>query len=107
MKDQREPIAPDEASGVASAEAPGEPIAAGELIAPGEPIAPGELTWEAFEALLAVALARMQPETFLIIAAPSLEGEGAGRYVQFANGGRQGFRAEASGNHYLGEALTR
>ena len=63
-----------------------------------------ELAWAAFEARLADALASLKPETFLILAVASAEPGGSGRYVQFANGGRQGFRAEASGNHYLAEA---
>jgi hypothetical protein len=72
-----------------------------------------DLSWTEFEDRLADALGRIEPETFLIIAVPVADATGSvdpsGRYVQFANGGRQGFRAEASGNHYLGDAdaLTR
>ncbi len=67
-----------------------------------------ELSWDAFEARLAPALERMLPETFLILILPPRAREGSGPYVQFAHSGRQGFRAEASGNVHLvpAHALT-
>ena len=56
-------------------------------------------TWQRFEAELAAALARMAPETYLIVTAK--EGtRGEGRYVQFAHATTV-FRAEASSNAYL------
>jgi hypothetical protein len=61
---------------------------------------PGD-AWTAFEARLATALAGMEHATYLIV---SLAGElpaGASAYVQFAQGGLLGFRAEAAGNHWL------
>jgi hypothetical protein len=60
-----------------------------------------ELDWDAFEARLAAALARMVPETFLVLSVPYRGGDGAGPYVQFAHSGRHGLRAEASSSHYL------
>ena len=60
--------------------------------------------WEDFEARLAAALERMRPETFLIVTRPSRSRDGTGPYVQFAHSGRQGFRAEASANHFLAPA---
>jgi hypothetical protein len=60
-----------------------------------------ELTWDEFEGRLAASLARMLPETFVIVTMPTRAREGTGPYVQFAHSGRQGFRAEAAGNHYL------
>lgn len=64
--------------------------------------------WEAFEARLAEALARMRPETFLVLLQPARERGGSGPYVQFAHSGPRGFRAEASANPYLAprHALT-
>ena len=67
--------------------------------------APGEEPdWDAFEARLAAAIARMRPETFLIVTMRSRARGGTGPYVQFAHSGRQGFRAEASANFYLAPA---
>lgn len=60
-----------------------------------------ELSWEEFEVRLAGALARIVPETFLIVILPPRMPEGTGPYVQYANSGPQGFRAEASGNQHL------
>jgi hypothetical protein len=57
--------------------------------------------WAAFEERLAAALARMRPETFLVLLLPSREPGGSGPYVQFAHSGPRGFRAEASANPYL------
>ncbi|HEX5827868.1 MAG TPA: hypothetical protein VFY23_10130 [Candidatus Limnocylindrales bacterium] len=62
--------------------------------------------WRRFEAELAEALARMAPETYLIIEARDGT-PGFGRYVQFAHS-RTVFRAEASSNAYLrGEKALR
>ncbi len=56
-------------------------------------------TWQAFEESLATALGRMAVDTFLII---STRGEAeTPYYVQFAQGGRPGFRAEAVSNTFL------
>lgn len=65
------------------------------------PTTPGPLDWDAFEAVLADAVARMLPDTFLVLLLPSRERDGSGPYVQFAQSGPRGFRAEASGNAYL------
>ena len=67
--------------------------------------APGvEPDWDEFEVRLAAAIERMRPETFLIVTMTSRARGGTGPYVQFAHSGRQGFRAEASANHYLAPA---
>jgi hypothetical protein len=57
--------------------------------------------WEEFEARLAAALGRMKPDTFLVLTVSVPRPAGPGPYVQYANSGRRGFRAEASGNHFL------
>lgn len=57
--------------------------------------------WDAFEARLARALAAMERATYLVV---SVAGEPRARttaYVQFAQGGPLGFRAEAAGDHLL------
>ncbi len=57
--------------------------------------------WAAFEARLAKALEAMDRATYLVV---SLAGEPrsvASAYVQFAQGGLLGFRAEAAGNQWL------
>lgn len=57
--------------------------------------------WAAFEARLAAALAAMEHATYLVVSAPGDPRAGASAYVQFAQGGVLGFRAEASGNQWL------
>jgi len=54
-----------------------------------------ETSWEDLERRLAVALAEMAPETFLLVGAPA-----SGHYVQFARGSSE-FRGEAVSNHHL------
>lgn len=63
------------------------------------------LTWDEFERRLAAALEGMDPETFLIVTLPPVEG-GTAYYVQFARleaaeGADEGLRAEAVGNDHL------
>lgn len=55
--------------------------------------------WHAFEERLAAALGRMAVGTFLVIATRA--GTESPYYVQFAQGGRPGFRAEVVSNAYL------
>ena len=50
---------------------------------------------------LAAALERLKPDTFLVLTVSVPRPAGPGPYVQYANSGRRGFRAEASGNHFL------
>lgn len=57
--------------------------------------------WAAFEARLAAALARMEHATYLVVSLAAEPRAGASAYVQFAQGGVLGFRAEAAGNHWL------
>jgi T3SS (YopN, CesT) and YbjN peptide-binding chaperone 1/T3SS (YopN, CesT) and YbjN peptide-binding chaperone 3 len=65
--------------------------------ATGLPPAP---TWDEFEGHLAATLARMAVDTYLILTTPANEEESS-YYVQFAQGGKAGFRAEAVSNAYL------
>jgi hypothetical protein len=57
--------------------------------------------WAAFEARLAAALAAMEPATYLVVSLAGDQRSGTSAYVQFAQGGLLGFRAEAAGNHIL------
>ncbi len=57
--------------------------------------------WPEFEVRLAAALERLKPDTFLVLTVSVPRPAGPGPYVQYANSGRRGFRAEASGNHFL------
>ena len=57
-------------------------------------------TWEEFQERLARVLGKMAVDTFLIISARSPEPD-SGYFVQFAQGGRSGFLAEAVSNKYL------
>ncbi len=57
--------------------------------------------WTAFEARLAAALAHMEHATYLVVSLAAEPRAGASAYVQFAQGGLLGFRAEAAGNHWL------
>lgn len=57
--------------------------------------------WPAFETRLANALAALEHATYLVLSVPGDPRAGASAYVQFAQGGLLGFRAEASGNQWL------
>ena len=57
--------------------------------------------WSAFEARLAAALGAMEKATYLVVSIAGVRHAGASDYVQFAQGGLLGFRAEAAGNHFL------
>jgi len=57
--------------------------------------------WAAFEARLAAALSAMDGATYLVLSVAGEPRAGASAYVQFAQGGLLGFRAEAAGNHWL------
>jgi Putative bacterial sensory transduction regulator len=57
--------------------------------------------WEVLQDRLALVLGRMAVDTFLVISASSPDAEFP-YYVQFAQGGRSGFLAEAVGNAHLG-----
>jgi len=58
------------------------------------------ITWEEFEPRLAKALGRMATDTFLILSIRPFDGD-ASYYIQFGQGGRMGFVAEAMSNAYL------
>jgi hypothetical protein len=79
--------------------------AAGQPEAPGKAQATPELpagpatTWEDFEGRLALVLERMASNSFLVLTAPGPDERAY--YVQFAQGGRAGFRAEAVSNAFL------
>ncbi len=62
-------------------------------------------TWSALTTRLAVALERLEPETFLVL---SVDGDAtaAGLYVQFARVGTTGLLAEAASNTYLAPSLA-
>ena len=60
---------------------------------------PPDLSWEEFERRLAAVLGRMAAESFLIVSTRADEEHCY--YVQFAQGGRGGFRAEAESNNFL------
>ncbi len=57
--------------------------------------------WAEFEARLTAALAAMEHATYLVVSVAADPRAGASAYVQFAQGGLLGFRAEAAGNHWL------
>ncbi len=58
--------------------------------------------WAAFEARLARALGAMEHATYLVVSLADEPRATASAYVQFAQGGLLGFRAEAAGNQWLG-----
>ena len=65
-----------------------------------------EVTWESLESGLAPTLERMARPTFLVISTvgtstPDADPSSAGYFIQFAQGGDEGFRAEAVSNHFL------
>lgn len=64
----------------------------------GMPVAT-DLTWDDFEHRVALVLERMATDTFLILSTRPDDEQCF--YVQFAQGGRAGFRAEAESNNYL------
>ncbi len=57
--------------------------------------------WAEFEARLTRALAAMEAATYLVVSVAADPRSGASDYVQFAQGGLLGFRAEAAANHWL------
>ena len=57
-------------------------------------------TWGEFEGRLASVLSQMAVDTYLVLSTPIDEG-GSTYYVQFAQGGRAGFLAEAVSNAHL------
>jgi len=59
------------------------------------------LSWEEFEARLAASLARMALDQYLILSTRPARKGATTYYVQFAQGGRAGFRAEAVSNSFL------
>ena len=65
-----------------------------------------EVTWESLESGLTATLERMARPTFLVISTvgtSTTDGDpsSAGYFIQFAQGGDEGFRAEAVSNHFL------
>ena len=60
---------------------------------------PGDLSWEDFEGRLALVLGRMAVDSFLILS--TTPNDDYTFYVQFAQGGRAGLRAEAVSNNFL------
>jgi hypothetical protein len=58
-----------------------------------------DMSWETFEGRLSAVLGRMAAESYLILS--SREDDEIVYYVQFAQGGRGGFRAEAESNNFL------
>ena len=55
--------------------------------------------WQAFQERLARALAAMEHATYLVVSRAAQPRAVSSAYVQFAQGGLLGFRAEAAGNH--------
>jgi hypothetical protein len=66
---------------------------------PAERVDEDDMPWEQFEGRLAAVLGRMAAGTFLILS--SRADDEVVYYVQFAQGGRGGFRAEAESNNFL------
>jgi hypothetical protein len=66
---------------------------------PAERVDEDDMSWEQFEDRLAAVLGRMAAGSFLILS--SLADDEILYYVQFAQGGRGGFRAEAESNNFL------
>ncbi|MDP9232949.1 MAG: YbjN domain-containing protein [Actinomycetota bacterium] len=58
-------------------------------------------TWDEFEARLTGVLERMAVDTYLVVGTRPNADDGSSYYVQFAQGGRAGFLAEAVSNRYL------
>ena len=72
--------------------------------AAGDPGSRAELSWEDFEARLTAALERMTLDQYLILSTRPAGPDGCLYFVQFAQGGRAGFLAEAVSNRYLAGA---
>jgi len=68
--------------------------------ATGDPGSRGELPWDDFEARLVAALERMALDQYLILSTRPAGDDESLYFVQFAQGGRAGFRAEAVSNRY-------
>jgi len=68
---------------------------------PGDTGSRAELTWADFETRLAAALERMALDQFLILSTRPAGDDESLYFVQFAQGGRAGFLAEAVSNRYL------
>ena len=71
------------------------------LPAAGDSGSRGALSWDDFEARLVAALERMALDQYLILSTRPAGNDGSLYYVQFAQGDRAGFRAEAVSNRYL------
>lgn len=65
------------------------------------PVGDANEAWADFEARLSGALGAMEHATYLVVSLAGDPRAGASAYVQFAQGGLLGFRAEAAGNHWL------
>jgi hypothetical protein len=66
---------------------------------PAERVDEDDMSWENFEGRLSAVLGRMAAGSFLILS--SRADDEIVYYVQFAQGGRGGFRAEAESNNFL------
>jgi hypothetical protein len=66
---------------------------------PAERVGGDDMSWEQFEGRLAAVLGRMAAGSYLILS--SRADDEIVYYVQFAQGGRGGFRAEAESNNFL------
>ena len=71
------------------------------LPATGDSGSRGALSWDDFEARLVAALERMALDQYLILSSRPAGDDESLYYVQFAQGDRAGFRAEAVSNRYL------
>jgi len=71
------------------------------LPAAGDSGSRGALSWDDFEARLVAALERMALDQYLILSTRPAGNDESLYYVQFAQGDRAGFRAEAVSNRYL------
>ena len=71
------------------------------LPATGDSGSRGALSWDDFEARLVAALERMALDQYLILSTRPAGNDESLYYVQFAQGDRAGFRAEAVSNRYL------
>jgi|ERR1035437_321866 hypothetical protein len=67
--------------------------------APAESVDEDEMSWEQFEGRITAVLGRMAAGSYLILSSRA-DGEIV-YYVQFAQDGREGFRAEAESNNFL------
>ena len=71
------------------------------LPATGDSGSRGALSWDDFETRLTAALERMALDQFLILTKRPAGNDGSLYFVQFAQGDRAGFLAEAVSNRYL------